>query len=145
MNSDTKNLPDSEGYIAHLKEAEESNLNDVAFSNCVQQFQDQSGRPVIVFIPKLALEKLKHLSEEVVVRRMLLLFIRQADAIVQQHYSLVYCHTSVSLLSQRALILEYYHILPRRYKKNLQALLVIHPHWTIRVFFEFTRIFLTCG
>lgn len=71
---------------------------------------------------------------------MLLYFVLVADEVVRQRYTLIYCHTSVNLLSQTSLITEYYKIMPRRYKKNLDSLVVIHPTFSIKMFFEFTRV-----
>jgi hypothetical protein len=138
---DKNKLPDSDGYTAHLEEARNhTNLNPIRFSECVQVFQDSNDQPVIVFIPKLALDKCRHEPEDDIVRRVLLYFILTVDEVVKGPYTLVYCHTAVNILSQTALLSEYYRILPRRYKKNLQVLAVIHPTFSIKMFFEFTRM-----
>jgi hypothetical protein len=87
----------------------------------------------------LGFEKLNTTTEadkDKVLRRMLLMFIKEADEVVGNNFILVYVHTSLSILSQQPIIYKYYKMLPRSYKKNVQKLLVLHPTFLIRSFFE---------
>lgn len=134
---------DSEGYIQHLEEAKNADFADIERCKAITIGREsESGQPIILFIPKLALDA--NLGEEnAVLRRVLLYFIKMTDQVVRESYKLVYCHSSVSVLQQRSLIYQYYQIIPRRYKKNLKSLFVINPQFGIRLFFEFTRVFIS--
>jgi hypothetical protein len=80
---------------------------------------------------------------EHIFRKMLLLFIRKANEMVGDAYSIVYAHTSIDIINQYPLIYKFYSILPRTYKKNLQKMYIIHPNYGIKMFFEFARVFLS--
>lgn len=91
-------------------------------------------------IPSLGL---KHSEKpEILLRMMLLLFIRKANEIVGNPYAVVYAHTSLDIINQYPLIYKFYSILPHAYRKNLQKMYILHPTTSIKMFFEFARVFL---
>ena len=134
---------DCEGYIEMLEKSKSENLLDIDRSGCVQVTHDKDKLPVVLFIPKLAFDTLKGQTEDEIVKKMMYFFIKTADQLVTGSYSIIYCHTAVNILSQRSLIRDYYKIMPRRYKKNLKQLYIIYPQVGIKLFFEFTRMFIS--
>lgn len=142
--SDCSIEADSEGFIKHLTDARNENLSDIERSGCTTIHYDETlGHSVIIFIPKLAFHALRTETEEVITRKILLHFVKVTTELVQSDYSIIYCHTAVSILSQQSLILEYYKIMPRRYKKNLKKMFILHPQFGIKLFFEFTKLFVS--
>jgi len=122
-------------YQSLLDEASETNMADLERCGCVGLGTDaNTNTPVLMFIPKLGFARVD--KSDATLRRMLLLFIKTADAVVKQPFSICYAHTTLSILSQMPLVHKYYKMLPRAYKKNLQKLYVLQPTQIIRVFFE---------
>lgn len=121
-------------YQNILDEAMETDMADLERSGCVGVGADNNNQPVLMFIPKLGFARTD--KSDATLRRMLLLFIKTADSIVKQPYSICYAHTSLSILSQQPIVYRYYKMLPRAYKKNLQKLYVLQPTQIIRLFFE---------
>lgn len=130
---------DDHPYRKLLEEAQAASLGDIERTNCVVRGQSDDGTPVLAFIPRLGFDKLNCTTEadrDKILRRMLLRFIKVADEVVSKNYILVYAHTALSILSQQPIIYKYYKMLPRSYKKNVQKLIVLHPTFLIRSFFE---------
>lgn len=136
-------LSDAEAkdFNTHLKEAMSTDLSDLERTGCVSRGRDLKNNHVIVLVTHLGL--IHGERPEVSFRRMLLLFIRKANEIVGAPYSVVYAHTGFDIMNQYPLIYKFYSILPRPYKKNLLGMHVIHPNVGIRMFFEFSRVFLS--
>lgn len=132
---------DSKDFNDHLKEALETDLSDIERTGCVTAGRDLKKNVVILMMPSLGFRTNE--KQEVVFRRMLLLFIRKAHELVEEAYTIVYAHVTIDLLNQYPLIYKFYSILPRSYKKNLQKMYVIHPNYGIKMFFEFARVFLS--
>jgi hypothetical protein len=128
-------------YMNHLRMAQEADLSFVENSGCVSHGKNPAGQAVLAFFPSMGFGY-RDKSEELL-RQMLLLFIKSADLVVNQPYSIVYAHASVSWSNQQPVIYDYYKILPRKYKKNLQKIYVMHPQSSVKVFFELTKMFLS--
>lgn len=128
-------------YLNNLRQAQEADLSFVENSGCVSQGRNEAGQPVLAFFPSIGFGY-RDKSEELL-RQMLLLFIKTADLVVNQPYSIVYAHASVSWANQQPVIYDYYKILPRKYKKNLQRIYVMHPQSSVKMFFEITKMFLS--
>lgn len=134
--------PDSKDFYAQLVEAQSTDLSDLDRIECVKLGKDLKNLPVLVVIPTLALRSGDQPEE--VFRRILLLFIIKAHEIINLNYSIVYAHTDIDFnINQYPLIYKFYSILPRDYKKNIVKMYVIHPNMGLRMFFEFTRVFLS--
>ena len=126
-------------YSELLARAKEEAFDDLERTQCIVAGSTNDDTPVLVFIPRLGFEKLNCMSSEDkdrTLKRMLLLFIRTADEIVRRRYILVFAHTALSIMSQQPLVYKYYKMLPRSYKKNVRKLIVLHPTFLIRSFFE---------
>ena len=132
---------DAKDFNTHLNEARAADLSDLERTGCVTRGRDERNQHVIVLITHLGLAHGER--PEVAFRRMLLLFIRRANEIVGAPYSVVYAHTGFDIMNQYPLIYKFYSILPRAYKKNLLKMHVLHPNMGIRMFFEFSRVFLS--
>lgn len=106
---------------------------------------DEDGFPAILLIPHLGLPKayLAGETEASMLRRVMLLFIKEADNLVRQPYTLVYGHSQLSWTGQREIVFNIYQMLPRRYKKNVRHLYLVHPSIGVKVFFEFAKVFLS--
>ena len=131
-------------YLDYLKEANETDLQSLERCECVRSSVDNNGKPVLYFLPRLGFIKSQSNSESQL-RHMLLLFLKVAHEIVNKcdEYSIVYGHVQLSILSQQPLIFKYWQMLPRRYKKNLKKLYVLHPKMGIKIFFELSRVFVS--
>ncbi len=132
---------DAKDFNEHLKEAQETDLSEIERTGCVSHGRDLKNNHVVVMIPSLGFKNNE--KPEQVFRKMLLLFIRKANEMVGDAYSIVYAHTSIDIINQYPLIYKFYSILPRTYKKNLQKMYIIHPNYGIKMFFEFARVFLS--
>lgn len=132
---------DAKDFNDHLKEARETDLSDIERTGCVTWGRDLKKNLVILMMPSLGFKT--HEKQDVVFRRMLLLFIRTANDMVNEAYTIVYAHVSIDLMNQYPLIYKFYSILPRSYKKNLQKMYIVHPNYGIKMFFEFARVFLS--
>jgi hypothetical protein len=131
----------SEKYEALLKEAQEADLSEVEKTNCVSKGTDADGSPVIVFVPRIGFGY-RDKSEEIV-HQMLLYFVKVADEVAEDNYSLVYSHINIHWLHRQPLIYRYYNLLPRKYKKNIKKIYMLNPQIGIKMFFEFSRVFLS--
>lgn len=133
--------PDAKDFKDHLKEALETDLSDIERTGCVSHGRDLKNNHIVIMIPSLGFKNNE--KPEHIFRKMLLLFIRKANEMVGDAYSIVYAHTSIDIINQYPLIYKFYSILPRTYKKNLQKMYIIHPNYGIKMFFEFARVFLS--
>lgn len=136
-------LPDFGDYASRLAEACSSDFTGVEDKNCVGHGVDSLGRPCIYLIPALALQDCSQDNDAklALMRKIMLLFIKHADNVVNEPYTLVYGHSATPLLAQTAVLHSYYKILPRKYKKNLKEMILLHPTFGVRTFFELSRYF----
>ena len=75
---------------------------------------------------------------------MLLLLLKTINELVHDSpFSIVYGYAPMSILNQQPIIYKYWKMLPRKYKKNLAKLYVIHPQLGIKMFFELSRVFVS--
>jgi Divergent CRAL/TRIO domain len=129
-------------------------MNDTAFStwNLIAQFlfclgcihlgTDEHDVPLIVCIPRIGFDK--HTVSEAEIKKMFLLFIRMADALIRTPFSIVYAHDGAQYWLQRQpIVFRFYKLLPRKLKRNLESMYIIHPNVGIKSFFAFSRVFLS--
>ena len=147
MNDDDMDIPvDELGYLALLEEANNTDLIDMERCQCIQiRHSTTENIPMLLFLPKLAINANSHEKIDILFHKMLLLFIKLCyDLVKQGDYILIYGHVpALSLLSQQSLIYKYYKLLPRPYKKNLKQFIIIQPQLAIKVIFEFTKVFIS--
>lgn len=138
-----EDLPDFGDYGSRLAEARTADFTGIEDKNCVGHGFDSVGRPCIYLVPALALQDCEQDNDAklAMMRKIMLLFIKHADYIVNEPYTLVYGHSATPLLAQTAVLHSYYKILPRKYKKNLKEMVLLHPTFGIRTFFEISRYF----
>lgn len=140
-----KDIEEAESFDAKyeeiLKEAQSADLAEVEKTSCVTKGTDADGNPVIVFIPRIGFGY-REKSEEIV-RQMLLCFVKVAHEVAEQKYSVVYSHINIHWLNRSPLLYEYYKILPRKYKKNVQKVYIMNPQMGIKMFFEFAKAYLS--
>jgi hypothetical protein len=136
-------LPDFGDYAQRLLEAKAGDLGAMERKGVVGLGVDSVGRRSIFLIPALALKDCANDTEKMaMMRNVMLLFIRIADEIVDHPYTLVYGHSATPLLAQTKVLHSYYKILPRKYKKNLKEMILLHPTFGIRTFFDISRYFI---
>lgn len=134
---------ESSRYSRLLSEAKSSDLTDIWRTGSVGVGKDDEGRPCIYFIPELARKLLSgQCSESVLLRKMILLFILTTDEVAKEEYSVVYGYSSISWITQSMIHKEYYHILPKRFKKNVSTFYILHPQFSIHVFFKFAKLYI---
>eukprot|EP00603_Paraphysomonas_imperforata_P011595 CAMPEP_0114450378 /NCGR_PEP_ID=MMETSP0104-20121206/427_1 /TAXON_ID=37642 ORGANISM="Paraphysomonas imperforata, Strain PA2" /NCGR_SAMPLE_ID=MMETSP0104 /ASSEMBLY_ACC=CAM_ASM_000202 /LENGTH=466 /DNA_ID=CAMNT_0001622513 /DNA_START=24 /DNA_END=1423 /DNA_ORIENTATION=+ len=121
-----------EEYQALLDEANTEDLSVLERDQILQTGLTLSGDRVIIFMPRLGFHDNRDSNSQL--RRMLLL--KKAHSIVSQPYIFVYDHMQFSIFTQHPLIYRTYSMLPRQYKKNIKRMIVVHPNFLIRVFFE---------
>ena len=109
---------------------------------CVHLGLDENDVPLIVSIPRIGFDK--HTVNEAEIKKMFLLFIRLADSIIRAPFSIVYAHDGAQYWLQRQpIVFRFYKLLPRRLKRNLESMYIIHPNVGIKSFFAFSRVFLS--
>ena len=128
-------------YLQILDESTRECLVDLENAGCVSTGTDKDGNNVVVLIPSVLFAHSKDYDTQL--RRLLLLFVNKAHHIVQQPYTLVYAHTNLPIFSQQRIVFQIHKMLPRVYKKNLAKLLVVHPTFLIKAFFEGVRWFIS--
>jgi len=104
-----------------------------------QSGKDTFDRPVVVIIAS-------HIpARKVKPELMLLYLIHVMDKVVEQEYTLVYCHTQMSAANRPAFswLRKAYSLFNRKYKKNLKALYIIHPGFWVRATFKFFKPFIS--
>mmetsp|Transcript_23059 Transcript_23059/g.36722 ORF Transcript_23059/g.36722 Transcript_23059/m.36722 type:complete len:250 (+) Transcript_23059:912-1661(+) len=127
---------DNSSYSAMLVRAnEEENLKDmVALNIFYESGTDHKGRSILIFVAaKLA-------SPGLNLDRLLLHMIKTADGLVlnPRGYVLVYLdHTcSIDYLPSISWLKALYDdVLGRKYKKNIQAMYIVHPTWQLKALF----------
>lgn len=96
--------------------------------------------PVIVFIPY-------HLDTETPddLHKGLLLFIKVMNQVTNLPYILIYCHAGMSFFNRSyfSWFRNTLTSLPRRFRKNIKVLRILHPSFTIRLFFAFLKPFIS--
>jgi O-acetyl-ADP-ribose deacetylase (regulator of RNase III) len=100
---------------------------------------DKSGLPIFAFCCKnLALA-------EVDLDELVLYMVRRMDADVGDHYTLIYVHTEATDANVPSLswVRQVYDTLPRKYKKNLQHLHVLHPTFMLKCMLWFLQTFIS--
>eukprot|EP00899_Mesostigma_viride_P012979 jgi/Mesvir1/21682/Mv04103-RA.1 len=121
---------DSASYREELRIAQEEDLSsEEELGFCSIAGNDLEGRPMVVIkgrqLPVTVMDMQK-------IRRFI---IRTLDDVVRDEYSLVYFHTDVTRAENSPGVLwliQTFQFLPRRYKKNLKALFVVHPALQLR-------------
>ena len=109
---------------------------------CVQLGTDENDVPLIVCIPRIGFDK--HTVSEAEIKKMYLLFIRMADSLIRAPFSIVYAHDGAQYWLQRQpIVFRFYKLLPRKFKRNLESMYIIHPNVGIKSFFAFSRVFLS--
>jgi hypothetical protein len=138
-----EDLPDFGDYSSRLMEACNADFKAIENKNCVGHGLDSLGRRCVYLLPALALQDCSTDNDAklAMMRRIMLLFIKHADSVVNGPYTLVYGHSATPLLAQTAVLHSYYKILPRKYKKNLKEMILLHPTFGVRTFFEISRYF----
>ncbi|KAG5184530.1 hypothetical protein JKP88DRAFT_354412 [Tribonema minus] len=86
-----------------------------------------------------------NLGESTELARLLLYFVALLDGVVGGRYVLVFCNTGFDWLSwsRYSFLGQLHGALPRRYRKNLQRLIIVHPSQVLKMFFMFGRLFLS--
>ena len=129
-------------YGQRLIEAQTTDFGGLEYKGVVGLGVDNIGRPAVYLIPALALKECTNDAEKMeMMRKIMLLFVRIVDTLVNNPYTLVYGHSATPLLAQTKVLHNYYKILPRKYKKNLKELVLIHPTFGIKTFFDISRYF----
>lgn len=145
--NDVEDENDGASYYSHLENANEEDFKELERTKCVSLAKDRNGDNILIFIPKIGINSksqsdIKTNSKEIF-RQILLCFIKLADTIVKEKYSIIYGHTNLSLLNQQPLVYKYYKMLPRKYKKNLVSMHILHAQIGIKTFFEVSRVFIS--
>jgi len=129
-------------YSALLREAHDTDLVSLEMSSCVTHGTDERGTPVLLCIPRVAFDSTSTVNESQI-RKILLLLVKVADTVVKGRFALVYAHDGAQYwLNRQPIVFKFYKLLPRLYKRNMEKMYIIHPNVGIKMFFEFSRVFL---
>lgn len=140
---DFDEFEDSNEYMALLQRAQNADLSEILKCDCVSVGENSKGHSFFYVIPLLGLKSQNSAySEKQILEDMLLLFLKMADSVVKKPYSIVYGHSIFSFYSQVKMMRELFLILPRRYKKNIRELFIIHPTARVHMFFQMSKLFL---
>lgn len=128
-------MTDSDAFHELLTRCQSEDLTDVEASSAVQFHTASGSAPVLTITPS-------YLDTSADLKRALLLLIRLLNPYLSQStesstpYHVIYVHSGFAAGFHHLRFLFWaYRILPRRYKKNLTSLSVIHPTPWVRLFF----------
>jgi Divergent CRAL/TRIO domain len=109
-----------------LQSVTQLGVADLSPQQLQQQFSDSAGDS-----PQMA--------------ALILHLIAVMDTVAADPYVLVFCNTSFNWLSWgRYSFLGHLHsLLPRRYRKNVQKFIVVHPASVLKMFFVFAKLFVS--
>lgn len=127
-------------YMNMLKQANELDFHDLEESQCVLiTYHHLTKQPIIQFYPYLGLIQYQdNINEQI--NRIFLYFIKKShEEVYKGDYILIYGHSKMNIISHQSIIYKYYQIMPRRYKKYLKKLYILHPQFGIRIFYELAR------
>ena len=139
-------------YEELLKEANATDLRDYERTHCITTGIDEKGHLILLFIPRIGFEGTNlenNLNETQKMRKMFLLFIQIAEKKFSSSssssfppYSIVYGHSSFSMLNQYTLFREFHSKLPKeKYKKNLKQFIILFMNLSLKLALDFSRIF----
>eukprot|EP01102_Stenamoeba_stenopodia_P010133 TRINITY_DN3020_c0_g1_i1.p1 TRINITY_DN3020_c0_g1~~TRINITY_DN3020_c0_g1_i1.p1 ORF type:complete len:726 (+),score=187.57 TRINITY_DN3020_c0_g1_i1:179-2356(+) len=99
---------------------------------------DKEGRPVVVLM-------MKNFVKQTDTEFLLLYFIFVMDQVVENNYVLVFCNTKSSGDNRPSFswMRKAYSLFKRKYKKNLKALYIIHPNFSIKLVFKVFKPFVS--
>lgn len=109
---------------------------------------DKTGRPIIVMsacklplVDEILKEKEFFKSQQHFFETLLEVLSSTLEQYVEAEYTLVYLHHGLRSTSQPSFnwLAKVYHILDRKFKKNLKALYVVHPTTFIKFLWQFLR------
>ena len=133
---------DSEEFSSMLERARGSDFTDMINYNCIGVGYKEN-EPCIYVIPELGLRmQTPTYTTRQILEDMLLLFFKVSENLVQSPYSIVYGHSIFSLYTQVKMLRRLYKMLPRRYKKNLSNLYILHPTARVHAFFQMSKVLL---
>eukprot|EP00735_Rhodelphis_limneticus_P000810 TRINITY_DN1133_c0_g1::TRINITY_DN1133_c0_g1_i1::g.17192::m.17192 TRINITY_DN1133_c0_g1::TRINITY_DN1133_c0_g1_i1::g.17192 ORF type:complete len:491 (-),score=142.40,sp/A7T167/GDAP2_NEMVE/43.21/5e-131,CRAL_TRIO_2/PF13716.1/1.1e-35,Macro/PF01661.16/1.8e-30,CRAL_TRIO/PF00650.15/2.4e-11 TRINITY_DN1133_c0_g1_i1:449-1921(-) len=123
-------------YLRYVKRSRTEDLTDIEAMRIIYRAGvDQFGRPIFVFVAK-------HLDTRTVdLDRVFLWMVKLMDRAVNEPYTVVYVHTMCADENQPEFswLKKVYTLLGRKYKKNLQAMYVVHPTWVLKAVFWFVE------
>ncbi len=128
-------MADSQMYKLELERAKELDLKDIFALNIVYESGvDYAGRPVIALVAR------NMNVPDVDLDRLFLYIIKTFDETVSgdRGYSLVILDDDVNLGSFPSIgwvKTLYEDVLPKKYKKNIKAMYVVHPTWKLKALF----------
>ena len=110
---------------------------------------DAEGHTCLSFLPRLAFPTATTISNSnasdgslILDHLTLKLFIEVDDMAKRgQSFSVLYGHARISTIRQTRSVLELHRLLPRKYKKLLKRIIVLHPTSEIRALFHVSSIF----
>ena len=134
--------PELARYAQLLEQARSSSLEGIEARRILYRAgKDSTGLPVFVVVTR-------HIElESVELEELLLHMIRTMDGDVadEMGYTMVLCYTDVTddNVPPLAWVREVYDLLPRKFKKNLKHLHVVHPSFLMKVMTWFLQVFIS--
>jgi hypothetical protein len=134
---------DSPQFQAFMAQALSMNFDSIEKSQAIGVGFDSNGHDTIYIIPSLAISLMtnQHLSEIEILRQLCLYFLKIAEPIVHFPFNIVYGHSNFSFFHQFDTMRSLNHLLPRRYRKNLLNLFILHPTARVHVFATVAKVF----
>ncbi|CEM31648.1 unnamed protein product [Vitrella brassicaformis CCMP3155] len=129
-----------EQYRELLIEAQREDFEDFDQDRLLRRVStDDLGRPVVMLIGGVLSPDVEELE------RAFLYVVKTLDGVVDRPYVVVYCHTHVNWLSPSlySFIQSCHTSLPRKYRKNLTQLYVVHATLTFRTLMNFATAFVS--
>lgn len=120
-------------YKIFLEECKATDLSDIKRLEVVsaQAGADLLGRRIVT----ITLGKNSVLLKTETGRKKLLMYtIMEMDSVAQEPYVIVYCHSEVNLIPLLMWFRKVYALLPRKFKKNLKQLFILHPTKWVEAF-----------
>jgi hypothetical protein len=125
-----------------LARANATNFDLIERSQCIGIGFDAEGRDTIYIIPSLVLSLAsERVTESEILDTMILYFLKVAERIVHLPFNIVYGHSNFSFYRQFNTLTRLNNTLPRRYKKNLVHLFIVHPTGRAKMFARVASLF----
>lgn len=142
LNTEEQKFDESEStkYNEFLLESRSMDLSHIENSGCIGVGKDILNNTCIYVLPRLALDlsDTRH-SDADLLMDLTRAFVKISSTISNELYSVVYGHTMISLFLQLNMLRKLYHILPRRYKKNLTSIYILHPTKRVYLFLKLSK------
>jgi hypothetical protein len=136
-------VDDPPQYQTLVAQAVSMNFDSIEKSQAIGVGFDSNGHDTIYIIPSLAISFMasQQLPEIEILQHLSLYFLKIADQLSHFPFNIVYGHSNFSFFRQFDTMRSLNTLLPRRYRKNLLNLYILHPTARVHIFATIAKVF----